>query len=122
MKNKQPTKGKKMIEDFFKTGEESFEEAEKKHSDNFIIKTDGTIVEAFPKNGKKFSLEELQAAVGGLIELAVLRDGRDLWFNEEGKLIGLEVNIYATMLWQDTFGSSDVIVGNAIVTKKGQQK
>jgi hypothetical protein len=113
-----------MIEDFFKTGEESlhFQEAEKKHSENFIIKTDGTIVEASPKNGEEFSLDELQAAVGGMIELAVLRNGKDLWFNEEGKLLGLEVNLIATMLWQDTFGSSDVIVGDAIVTKKGQQK
>lgn len=34
-----------------------------------IYKTDGTVVEAKPKNGKDFKLEELQAIVGGYIEV-----------------------------------------------------
>jgi hypothetical protein len=89
---------------------------------NQIIKTDGTIIEAVPADGKRFTLKELQAAVGGLIELAVLRDGRDLWLNEEGKLEGLDVNLAATALWQDSYGPHDIIVGDVIITAKGQQE
>jgi hypothetical protein len=85
---------------------------------NQIIKTDGTIVEAIPKDGKKFSLEELQGAVGGLIQLFTLRDGRDMWCNDEGKLDGLPANLLATAMWIDTYGPYDVIVGDVIVTDR----
>ena len=49
-----------------------------------------------PKNGKTFTLEEMQKAVGGYIEILHLADGRIMVLNEEGKLNGLETNITAT--------------------------
>jgi hypothetical protein len=101
---------------------ETWAEAKKKQKNPkqcFHIPAGGdNVIPVTPKDGKWFSLEELQGYVGGNVELAVLRDGRDLWLNEEGKLIGLEFNPLATMLWQDTFGSSDVIVGDVIITNR----
>lgn len=91
-------------------------------SKGFIIKTTGEIQHVTPKDGKKFSLEELQAAVGGLVELSVLEDGMDFWVNEEGKLMGLDVNPKATALWQHSFGPYDVIAGDVIVTTRKATK
>lgn len=83
------------------------------------LNADGTSAAKFPENGKAFSLKELQASVGGLIELAVIEFGSgktaDLWFNEEGKLLDLPVNPGASALWRETFGPHDVIVGNALL-------
>lgn len=61
------------------------------------IKADGTQVEVLPKNGKRFSLEELQGYVHGLIEMIDLGEG---WMicNEEGKLDALPKNYIATQI------------------------
>lgn len=82
---------------------------------NVFLKADGTVSEIKPANGKTFDLEEMQKLVGGLIEIIDLKDGRCLVVNEEGKLTGLPRNDKATGLWEESFGLSDVIVGNAIV-------
>lgn len=79
-----------------------------------LLKTDGseTIIE--PRNGKKFSLEELQGYVGGYIELIrTKKPVRDMYINEEGKLNGLPLNAKATELYQ--YGYADPVVGDAVV-------
>lgn len=76
------------------------------------IKSDGTAVELAPKNGKEFTLEEMQAFVGGYIEIVYLDDGRMMILNEEGKLNGLPINDKATAL----FSPHDEIVGDVLVT------
>ncbi len=76
------------------------------------IKTDGT-KESVESKGRKFTLDELQAYVGGYIELTETKDGRDMYINEEGKLDGLPPNWAATGLYKH--GHADVIAGNAIV-------
>jgi hypothetical protein len=63
------------------------------------------------------SLEQLQDAVGGLIEAADLYDDLTLWCNEEGKLInGMQPNVIATHLWEKSFMMSDVIMGDVVFT------
>jgi hypothetical protein len=62
------------------------------------IKTDGTEHEYLPKDDK-FTLEELQSAVGGMIEVAPNSpQGKVLLVNEEGLLLGLPLNPFASRL------------------------
>ena len=46
-----------------------------------IIKTDGTRTAAAPANGEYFTLEEMQAAVGGLVEIIELDDKQSMILN-----------------------------------------
>lgn len=81
-----------------------------------IIQADGTIKEVEPADGKFFSLDELQKAVGGYIESIHLECGCIMFVNEEGKLNDLPLNQNATDLFVlSRVYSDDVIVGNVIV-------
>ena len=84
-----------------------------------IIKTDGTIIEVEPKNGKDFKLKELKDIVQGYIEIVSIgshlneKVEREPWcmiINEEGKLIGLSLNEKATELY-----INDIIVGDVLI-------
>ena len=68
-------------------------------------------VNVSPKNGKTFSLKELQEYVGGLIEILYLPEHRLLIINDEGKLLGLEMNVIASAIYGRL---DDFIVGDAI--------
>ena len=75
------------------------------------------------------TLESAQKFVGGYVEGIPFPNGDYLIVNEEGKLMGLEVNEKATKLWRDTFdndnyitGRKDFVVGNAILIKKDALK
>lgn len=87
-----------------------------------IYKTHGEVIEVTPKNGKDFSLSEMQAIVGGYIEVLDLRNGKFLVINEEGKLIGLGINWEATKIYHAAYPCYDVIVGDALVCDKSQIK
>ena len=52
----------------------------------------------------KPSLEEMQAFVGGRIELILLSNGDHLVINEEGLLDGLPINQTATNMWWNDLG------------------
>lgn len=78
-------------------------------------------------NGKKFSLVELQAYVGGYIQVldhwvTVLgkRQRVRMIINEEGKLRGLPYNKVATELIGEVLMPGDHIVGTALVLEKGE--
>ena len=63
---------------------------------------------------------ELQKRVGGYVQVIALRGqfaGYELWLNEEGKLNGLPFNSGATLLWEECYGRTDVVVGNAVITR-----
>jgi len=63
------------------------------------------------------SLEQLQGAVGGLVQAADLHDNLTLWCNEEGKLInGMQPNIIGTHMWEKSFGMTDIIMGDIVFT------
>lgn len=88
------------------------------------MRADGTQEEIMPANGKSFTLEELQKAVGGRIEILEAKDRRSLVCYEESKLDGQPINEKATMLWK--YGSlnpgnwilrtHDFIAGDVLVT------
>lgn len=61
-----------------------------------LIKPSGEITNVSPKSGKYFSLKELQGFVGGLIEVIDIPGNRSMYLNEEGKYLGLGVNLVAT--------------------------
>jgi len=65
---------------------------------NFLIGVDGSIKPIAPKDGRHFQLEEMQAYVGGPIEILDMPNGRLLIFHEEGKLIPLAPNSTATLI------------------------
>ena len=83
-----------------------------------IYKTNGEVIETTPKNGKDFSLEEMQAIVGGYIEIVYLDNGQIMVVNEEGKINGLPLNENASML----VGYTDLIMGDVLVCDSNQIK
>ena len=81
---------------------------------NEIIRVDGTREEFLPADGRHYTLEELQKAIGGgYIEVVHTKDGRLMVIDEEGKLKGFPVNHVATALYR--YGSQDPIVGDVLV-------
>jgi hypothetical protein len=63
--------------------------------------------------GAYWSLEELQALVGGYIEVVRTIDGRFMVINDLGKFENLPLNKQATRIYQH--GRIDPIVGAAVV-------
>lgn len=81
----------------------------------FILGSDGKITATKPKNGTDFSLEELQAIVGGYIEIVTLDEEHLMVVNEEGKLQGLPLNINASAIYLAKTHIKDSIVGDVLV-------
>lgn len=84
-----------------------------------VIKIDGVVelhdVSTDAEEESKF----LSDAVGGWFQCVPLRaemDGFYLWCNEEGKLDGLALNPVATGLWVMSYGPSDIICGDIVIT------
>lgn len=75
------------------------------------LTTEGEVITALPNNGaKSFTLEELQAYVGGLAEFVrVQTKGVILIVNEEGMIHDLPINPIATIIAQQP------ICGNALI-------
>lgn len=78
-----------------------------------LIKPDGSL-EDYPPAGKHYTLEELQQAVGGYIEILHVEKGFLMVVNEQGKLKDLPVNRLASLLYGNPF---DHVVGNALVCR-----
>lgn len=80
-----------------------------------IIYADGRVEESSPANGRDYQLSELQAIVGGYIEILRAPDGRWLFLNERGKLEGLPLNEVATQLMAGRLAWDDYIVGDVVL-------
>ncbi len=78
-----------------------------------LLKTDGTATEVKPANGKKFTLAEAQALVGGYVERVRARNGF-LLVNEEGLLKGLPWNLAASGMVGFT------LVGDVVLYNHGE--
>jgi len=66
---------------------------------------------------KPDELSALQNAVNGWVQAIDLNDHISLWVNEEGKMIGLEHNPLAQLVWDMSFGpDTDWIVGTVVIT------
>ena len=78
---------------------------------NSIYKTDGNVVTLKPK-GNKYTLQELQSAVGGYIETANAPNDNSiiLIFDEEGMLKSLPINKAIAQLYNIT------LYGNVVLT------
>ena len=62
------------------------------------------------------NLKTLQDIVGGYIEYVdISQDGLQMIINEEGKILDLEYNLGATLLYNTTHLYNDMILGNAII-------
>lgn len=87
-----------------------------------LIKIDGTQQEVKPQNNEFFSLSEMQQYVGGLIQIIRFSDEEAMVVNEEGKLMGLEVNEAATNLALDNEAIFfwDCVVGNALICSSNE--
>jgi hypothetical protein len=81
-----------------------------------VINADGTRRDIAPANGTDYSLRELQAVVGGFIELVTLDDRWMMVVNEEGMLQDLQLNATASYLAQRP------IVGNVALVRQGSVK
>ena len=66
--------------------------------------------------GEFVDYDTLNNGVQGWIESVSLMNGLTMWVNEEGKLLGLDVNPIATRLWEKMYGPTDIIVGPAVLT------
>jgi hypothetical protein len=66
-----------------------------------------------PANGVHWKLSELEALVGGFIEVARTVEGKYLVLDEEGKLKHKPLNVAATRLYQ--YGRRDPIVGDVVL-------
>ena len=71
-----------------------------------------------PKNGHDFTLDEMQAFVGGHIEFVHLDDDMILCINEEGKLLELPPNRIATVYASPYLRDGDYIAGHAVLMTK----
>lgn len=84
-----------------------------------LYKADFTVEEIKPANRRHFKLEEMQKYVGGLIQIITLEgDGLEeklLVVNDEGKLIDLPFNLFATVEWIKYYGETDFVVGDVII-------
>ena len=77
-----------------------------------VITTKGEYIEKEIED----KLEVLQDIVGGYIEYVDLsQDGLSMIINEEGKILDLEYNLGATILFNETHLGRDFICGNAII-------
>lgn len=64
------------------------------------------------------SYEAISSAVGGYIQIVPLQNdfaGYAMYLHEEGKLIGLPMNDVATAVWENSYGRTDIILGNAVI-------
>lgn len=82
-----------------------------------VIKVDGSLEIHDVANLDEY--EFLSGTVGGYIQSVFLDKGMreiSLWCHEEGKLIGLPYNPVATAIWEESYGATDIIVGDVVLT------
>lgn len=79
------------------------------------IKTDGTIEEISPANGRDFSLSEVQELVHGLIDVVNIPDSVMIFIvNDEGILLNMEQNLFASYLCSLLFGQPCALFGDVV--------
>ena len=87
-----------------------------------IIKSNGETKTVEPKNGTDFKLEDLQAIVGGYIQIAYLRDDEIMVMDDEGKLKEKDLNLQASLRYRRDVNPYDSIVGDVLICKTNQVK
>lgn len=86
------------------------------------LKADGTKAEVIPKNNTDFSLKELQAFVGGTIDIRNISYKGHAWYmvvNDNGLLEKLPPNEKATELWTRSRPHQPAtIVGDVLISPR----
>lgn len=83
-----------------------------------LIRTNGPVEEfKIPKDDS--SLEVMQKAVGGFIEMVDLWNGQWFIVNEEGNLLNLPVNTVATQIARDA-GRTETLVGDVLLCSENE--
>jgi hypothetical protein len=86
-----------------------------------LISVNGRESPVTPAHGPRFTLEELQALVGGTIEFIDLPDHKVMVLNEEGKMRGLPSNPAATLRMAGAGTMpSDYAVGDVVIVDAAQ--
>ena len=92
------------------------------------IKADGKTVDLLPENGTRFTLKELQEAVGGTVDIIYLPGGEIMAVNDNGKLEGLPMNDEATDIWKRAFplekypmNNDQLVVGDVLFFEVGER-
>lgn len=80
-----------------------------------LIRTDGV-----EEQLDDVSLESLQAAVGGYIQIVYINTDEMLVINEEGKLLNLSYNKEATLIVQGLLFIGDYIAGPAVYVNRNE--
>ena len=81
-----------------------------------VVRTDGSVTELLPiAPATALSLEQLQHAVEGYIEVLPLADGGWAVCNEEGRLIGMPYNELASVMVQRSLCGPVVLCDRAEV-------
>ena len=92
------------------------EEANKEHQENMKMFDDVDPPTITFISDKRPSLDELQKAVGGMIEFKVFDDGKkEMVMDEEGKLKNKPINVSATEMVKDVLFDDDYIVGDVLI-------
>ena len=92
-----------------------------------FIKTGMIGVKVEPQNKNFFTLEEMQKIVGGMIQIVYLKNHVDkdgtplaLVCNENGKIMydenEMPINKHATLFWEQSYGATDYMVGDVLIT------
>ena len=79
-----------------------------------IIKTDYNCSVVDFEPGK--SAKMIREAVGGLYDCISLSSTRDMWINDEGKILELPFNAMATAMFHKAFQTDDYIAGDVVIT------
>jgi hypothetical protein len=85
-----------------------------------LLRSDGSYELVYPGEGKRlaFTLAELQAFVGGYIQVLYVDDAV-LFMNEDGKSRRLPLNVAATVLGRRAgIAASDFVVGDVLVCSR----
>lgn len=87
------------------------------------INPEGTTTVVVPENLSHFKLHELYRHTDSeMVQVIELKDGRQMWLDEDGKAKMKEINPRATRLAESVLFPSDVIVGTVLVCSKGMVK
>lgn len=83
-----------------------------------LLKTNGDTENITGKNEDgSLTLDQMQGAVGGLIERAItLKNGKTVWVNEEGLMLDLPFNEKASL------EAGMMLLGDALLTEPGEVK
>lgn len=89
-----------------------------KRKKDLLVTTEGKVKKVLPKNGTDYTLEELHELTGcDTVQLINMRCGLMMVIDDNGKLVGKDLNELATIMARQTkcIFPNDYIVGTALV-------